>query len=270
MDMSMRVLDWQALVGGTVHIHEQTAMTIGVFDGIHRGHQALIAKTLQKGFIPTVITFRQSPKRILSPKTYGGDIVSLAQKLVIFEDLGVSQTILIDFSENFSTLKGQEFIDALIRQGKLAYLVIGSNFRCGYRLDTDAARISAMNADRGIITEVVPPVEEDALPVSSSRIRAAIVAGDFIRARASLGRNVAIDVGGIPSISGTEGLVFDFTASYRVIPPEGRYKVVVYEQRGKNAGKGTEVEITVDAGKICIPSDGRVPSQVGYIEFVSL
>lgn len=268
--MSMRVFDWQAFVEGTVHIYEQTAMTIGVFDGIHRGHQTLIAKILRRGYIPTVVTFRQSPKRILSPETYGGDIVSLPQKLAIFEDLGVSQTILIDFSENFSTLKGQEFMDTLIRRGKLAYFVIGSNFRCGYRLDTDAARISAMNAERGIITEVVPPVKEGALPVSSSRIRAAIGAGDFTRARASLGRNVAIDLGGIPSISGTDGLVFDLTSSYRVIPPEGRYRVILHEQGRKNAGKGTEVEISVDAGKICIPSDGRVPSQVGYIEFVSL
>jgi riboflavin kinase/FMN adenylyltransferase len=268
MDMSMRVLDWQALAGG--RIREQTAMTIGVFDGVHRGHQALIAKILRQGLIPTVITFRQSPKRILSPETYRGDIVSLPQKLAIFEDLGVSQTILIDFSENFSTLKGQEFIDALIRWGKLAYLVIGSDFRCGYRLDTDAARISALNADRGVITEVVPPVKEGALPVSSSGIRAAIVAGDFTRARAVLGRNVAIDMEGIPSRAGTEGVVFDLVSSNRVIPPEGRYRVIVYEHRGKNGGTGTEVEISISAGKICIPSDSRVPWQVGYIEFVSL
>ncbi|MDR2797023.1 MAG: FAD synthetase family protein [Treponema sp.] len=268
--MSMRVIDWQALVGGTLNIHEQTAMTIGVFDGVHRGHQALIAKTLRRGLIPTVITFWQSPKRILNPETYGGDIVSLSQKLAIFEDLGVSQTILIDFSENFSTLKGQEFIDALIRWGKLAYLVIGSNFQCGYRLDTDAARISAMSVERGIITDVVPPVEEGALPVSSSRIRAAIGAGDFTQARVVMGRNVAIDVGGISPISGTGGLVFDLASSYRVIPPEGRYRVVVYGQGRGNAGKGTEVEISISAGKICIPSDGRVPIQVGYIEFVNL
>lgn len=270
MDMSMRVLDWQALVGGTLGIHEQTAMTIGVFDGVHQGHQALIAKILRQGFMPTVITFRQNPKRILSPETYGGDIVSLPQKLAIFEDLGVSQTILIDFSENFSTLKGQEFINTLIRWGKLAYLVIGSNFRCGYRLDTDATLISEMNAARGIITEVVPPVEDGALPVSSSRIRAAIVAGDFTRAQRALGRNVAIDLEGIPSIPGTGCVIFDLASSYRVIPPEGRYRVVVYDQGKKNAEKSRVAEISIREGKICIPLDGTVPWQVGYIEFVSL
>ncbi|MDR2632297.1 MAG: FAD synthetase family protein [Treponema sp.] len=269
MDMSMRVLDWQALVEGALGIHEQTAMTIGVFDGVHRGHQALIAKILHQGFIPTVITFRQNPKRILSPETYGGDILSLPQKLAIFEDLGVSQTILIDFSENFSTLKGQEFIDALIRWGKLAYLVIGSNFRCGYRLDTDATLIRGMNAARGITTEVVPPVEDGALPVSSSRIRAAIVAGDFTRARAALGRNVAIDLEGLPPLPGTGGVIFDLVSSYRVIPPEGRYRVVVYEQGKHNAEKGRVVEISLREGKICIPLDGTAPWHGGYIEFVS-
>lgn len=268
--MSMRVLDWQAVAGGALRIQEQTAMTIGVFDGVHRGHQALIAKIFRQGLVPTVITFRQSPKRLLNPETYGGDIVSLPQKLAIFEDLGVSQTILIDFSENFSRLKGQEFIDALIRWGKLAYLVIGSNFRCGYRLDTDAARIRAINGARGITTEVVPPVEEGALPVSSSRIRTAILAGDFTRARAALGRNVAIDMGEILPICGPEGLVFDLASSYRVIPPEGRYRVILYEQGGKRAGKGREAEISLSSGKICIPHDGRDPVQVGYMEFVSL
>ncbi|MDR2397722.1 MAG: FAD synthetase family protein [Spirochaetaceae bacterium] len=268
--MSMRVLDWQALVEGTAQIPEKTAMTIGVFDGIHRGHQALITRTLGRGLIPTVLTFRQSPKGILSPETYCGDIVSLSQKLAVFEDLGVSLTVLIDFSKNFSTLKGQEFMDTLFLRGKLAYLVIGSNFRCGYRLDTDAACMSAINAERGIITEVVPPVEEGAAPVSSSRIRAAIGAGDFAQARALLGRKVVIDLEGIPSTTRVGSVVFDFVASCRLIPPEGRYRAVVYRQGRSPAGKGTETEITVEAGTIGISQDQKLPYPAGYIELVSL
>jgi riboflavin kinase/FMN adenylyltransferase len=266
MDMSMRVLDWQGLVGGTPGIHEETAMTIGVFDGVHRGHQALISKVVQQGLMPTVITFRQSPKRILNPQTYRGDIVSLSQKLAIFEALGVLQTILIDFSGNFSTLKGQEFMEVLIARGKLAYLAIGSNFRCGYRLDTDAACISTMNAARGITTEVVQPVEEGALPISSSSIRAAIGAGDFARARAALGKNVAIDLKGIVPTPGAGGLFFDLASSYRVLPPEGQYKVILYPQGETHAG--TVVDISISAGKIFIPSNGTL--HIGYIEFVTL
>jgi riboflavin kinase/FMN adenylyltransferase len=268
MDMSMRVLDWQGLVGGTLGIHEQTAMTIGVFDGVHRGHQVLITKVVQQGLMSTVLTFRQSPKRILNPEAYRGDIVSLSQKLSIFEALGVSQTILIDFSGDFSTLKGREFMEVLIARGKLAYLAIGSNFRCGYRLDTDAACISTMNAARGITTEVVPQVEEGALPISSSSIRAAIGAGDFALARAALGKNVAIDLEGIVPTPGRGGLFFNLASSSRVIPPEGHYKVILHPQG--ETQEGTVGEISISAGTIFIPSNGNVPSHVGYIEFVTL
>ncbi|MDR1955664.1 MAG: FAD synthetase family protein [Treponema sp.] len=260
--MSMRVLDWQEWSERAPDM--PTAMTIGVFDGVHQGHQALIARIVRQGCIPTVVTFRQNPKRILAPETYGGDILSLSQKLALFETLGVAQTMLIDFSGNFSRLKGREFIDALISRGKLRYLVIGSNFRCGYRLDMDAALISALNATRGIRTEVVPPVREAGVPVSSSRIRRAIQAGDLVQARAALGRNVVIDLEGIPAVPGAEGVFFDVASAYRVIPPPGRYRVVLHE-RGNGVGK--TAEIGIEDGKIRIPPGDTAAFHAGCIEF---
>ncbi|MDR3342180.1 MAG: FAD synthetase family protein [Treponema sp.] len=261
----MRVLDWQEFIGAASPggAPEKAAMTIGVFDGVHRGHQALIEKIVRHGSCPTVITFRRNPKWVLSPETYEGDIFSLDQKLAVFERRGVYRTVLIDFSGDFSKLKGREFIDLLIQRGNLSYLAIGSNFRCGYRLDTDAAGIKGMTEARGIVTEVVSPVCDGLDLVSSSRIRAAISAGDFAGAAAALGRNVAIDLGGISGIPVPEGVLWDTASARRIIPPDGRYVVLVYTPAHGTEGKKTE--IFIKDGKISIPS----PSNAGIrVEFL--
>jgi FAD synthase len=161
--------------------------SIGVFDGVHLGHQALISKVVSRGPNPTVITFRQNPKGVLSPETYSGDIIALEEKLALFEKLGITRTILIDFSENFSKLEGRFFIETLLDRG-LAFLAVGENFRCGHRLDTDAAAIKRITAGRGVETEVLEPVLFEGERVSSSRIRAAISAGKFEKAQLLLGR----------------------------------------------------------------------------------
>ncbi|MDR3171601.1 MAG: FAD synthetase family protein [Treponema sp.] len=252
----MRVLDWQEFIEAPGGGQEKAAMTIGVFDGVHRGHQALIANIVSQGPCPTVITFKQNPKGVLSPQTYEGDIFSLDQKLTAFEQLGISRTVLIDFSGNFSKLRGREFTGLLMDRGNLSYLAIGSNFRCGYGLDTDALGIRAMTEARGIRTEVVSPVFDGADPVSSSRIRASIAAGDFTGAGAALGRNVEIDLGGmfVNVSTGAGVLVFDTALARRIIPPDGWYEVVVHEMNGINTTEGKKTEIFIKDRKLGIPS----------------
>jgi riboflavin kinase/FMN adenylyltransferase len=125
---------------------------------------------------------------VLSPATFSGDIIALDEKLNIFEKMGVTRTILIDFSEKFSKMKGSVFIEYLIKRG-LVFLAVGSNFRCGHCLSTDAREIRRMTGERGIETEIVPSVLFEGEPISSSRIRTAIAAGDFEKVKAALGRN---------------------------------------------------------------------------------
>ncbi|MDR2535600.1 MAG: FAD synthetase family protein [Treponema sp.] len=247
----MQVVEWGSFIEKNRTAQPETAMTIGVFDGVHRGHQRLIEKIVRQGPNPTAVTFRQSPKRVISPDAAGGAILSLSQKLGIFERLGVLQTILIDFSEDFSKLKGQEFIDLLIKCGNLTYLVVGSNFKCGYQLDTDAGLIKQLNDARGIKTDVVPPVLDGAYPVSSSRIRRAIAAGDLAGAQAGLGRYVAVDLTGTAPECAGEEVFFDLASQGRVLPPDGRYPSIAYEI---NITEGKKTEIRLDHGKLFIPS----------------
>jgi hypothetical protein len=265
MGMSMRVLDLTefAAKGSLGEIAEDgVAMTIGVFDGIHRGHQALLERVLSSGLYPVVISFKRNPKFLLQPEIKERDIMGTAQKLRLFEQMGIGLTVMIDFSENFSKLGGKEFIELLKDRGYLRYLVIGSNFRCGYRHDTDAACIKAMNSAAGISTEVVESVMAGDERISSSRIRAAISAGKLVEAAALLGRRVEIDFTGLSAIPGPEGVYFDLAVQNRIMPPSGQYPVLLFKE---DSPEGIAAEISVDRKGVFIPK----PLNAWRIEFLN-
>jgi len=174
----MLVIDWaQFLESGLPLGEKQSSMTVGVFDGVHRGHQALIKRVVSHNAdnVPVVITFRQNHKK----RGQMPDIQTFQQKTEVLESLGIKITVVIDFTESFRRMAGNEFLETLLKHGNIGFFAVGSDFRCGYQLDTDAAVIKNFFSSRGIPAEIVPEVMEDGLPISSSRIRAAIAAGDF-------------------------------------------------------------------------------------------
>jgi riboflavin kinase/FMN adenylyltransferase len=189
----MRVINWEDFTAPDSPAPQTLALTIGVFDGVHRGHQALIQKIRavsageQRRCIPTVVTFRQHPLSVLNPAGFPGDIFTLEQKVQAFAEMGVEQTVLIDFSGNFSTINGRDFINLLIQSRPVRFIALGQNFRCGFRQDTGAAGIREMASALGIETWIAAPVMDGVLPVSSSRIRKALASGDFAGARRLLG-----------------------------------------------------------------------------------
>ena len=257
--MSLQIVEWSRLMedpvppailpGGSTDSAE-SAMTIGVFDGVHVGHRELLERIVRRGPVPTVVTFRENPKKHLSPENYGGDIFSFGQKLAVFERFGVVRVILIDFFENFSKLAGREFIELLENRGRMSYLAVGSNFRCGYRRDTDAETIREMNEKKGIPTELIPPVETEAGPVSSSQLRSAIVAGDIRLASSLAGRNIELDLSDLEPVSAVrerqDGFVYDLRLVNRVGPAAGRYPVLV------NPG-AFESRAVMESGKVFLP-----------------
>jgi riboflavin kinase/FMN adenylyltransferase len=255
----MRVLEWPDFTAGISS--EPAAMTVGVFDGVHRGHQALIEGIVRRGPFPTVVTFRQNPKKMMRPRSFEGDIFSLGQKLAVFAELGVARTILIDFSENFSKIKGPDFLEILKGRGALSFLAVGSNFRCGYRLDTRAADIKKLNERCGIPTELIPPVLEAGRPVSSSRVRAAVTRGDLAGAEALLGRKLALDLEGVPAGNRDGKTVFDLPSRNRITPPDGRYPVVLY---GADTPAGVKTEISLERGMVFVPA----PFDAERVEFI--
>jgi len=166
---------------------KKASVTIGVFDGVHRGHRALIERVVSHNAenVPVVITFRENHKTTGNePK----DIQTFEQRLTLFEKLGVQITIVVDFNKAFRQMPGIDFFEILLKRCNIGFFAVGSAFRCGYQLDTDAASIQKFFASRSIPVEIIPEVMEGSMPISSSRIRAAIAAGDIRLAEAMLGR----------------------------------------------------------------------------------
>jgi riboflavin kinase/FMN adenylyltransferase len=262
----MRISSWEEFLAASPP-DMGAAMTVGVFDGIHRGHRALFDRVLErKEYESTVITFRKSPKAVLRPGDYPGDICTLTQKLEILESLGITHTVLIDFSRNFSILTGREFIEFLAEKGKLRCLVVGSNFRCGYRMDTGIERIGELLSPRGIPVEVIESLMEGSSPVSSSRIRTALAAGDLDLASRLLGRPFELDLEGLEAGS-AEGLKsYQFPAEGVIAPPPGVYQVLIRSVLSGDAVRNEiRAELCVDTGRLLVSS----PFDAGRIEFLS-
>ncbi|MDR3275865.1 MAG: FAD synthetase family protein [Treponema sp.] len=263
----MKVLDWSAFTegglwgGGTPG---RTALTVGVFDGIHRGHQALISRIVawKPELLPTVVSFRQNPKDLLRRKNGRRDILSQHRKQAILEKFGVEALVLIDFSENFSKLSGKQFFDLLLWGGNPGFLVIGSDFRCGYQMDTGAAGIGSMAALAGVPTEVVVRIGESGFeghPISSSLIRNVIAGGGLERAAAMLGRNVELDLEGLEWEDRGAGRFY--RAGFLALPPPGRYSALVFG----NGGSTVDAEVIVEDGGVLLPHH----IDVDRVEFIS-
>ena len=189
MGMLMRKINWDELAVPGLTGGKKTALTIGVFDGLHRGHRLLIEKIIAKApdLLPAVVTFRKNPKPLNSLQK---DIVSFEEKMALLAGFGTALCVIIDFSEQFSKISGRVFLETLNRYLCPAYIALGANFHCGYRRDTDAEGFSAIAKTLGIETEIAPPVLEGGLPISSSRIRAALEAGRIEEAALFLGRPI--------------------------------------------------------------------------------
>jgi len=187
----MLVIEWQQFLKNGLQLNDkqalkkQASITVGVFDGVHRGHQELIKRivSFNADYVPVVVTFKMKGEG----KREKGEIFSFQQRLALFEKLGIKITVVIDFTDEFKQMGGIDFLQKLLNNGNVGYFAVGSGFRCGYQLDTDAESIKKFFASHGISAEIVPHVMEGNFPISSSRIRKAIAEGDVTLAQAMLG-----------------------------------------------------------------------------------
>ena len=259
----MKVVSWEEF-RETWRPERPLAATVGVFDGLHIGHRSLIRRVLAKApsSTPAVFTFAENPKRILRPSSYHGDLASLEQKLEGFESLGLELAVLIDFSGNFSKLAGRDFLSLLRDRGGLSYLAVGSNFRCGHRLDTDAAAIVEFYSSRGVAAEIVEPLEWNGHPVSSSRVRSAVLDGRLEDAAAMLGRPYELDLRRAEALESGDGFASFLLPAGRAAPPEGRY---VAEARG--SGLRAETILELGEGRVLFgTAAGQRPESVAFIK----
>lgn len=154
-------------------------VAIGTFDGVHRGHQAVIDDA------DTVLTFDPHPLEILHPAALPKLIMPFGVKRDVIEGLGVRELVVIPFDREFAQRSAEEFIEGVLVQRLGAERVsVGENFRFGAKAKGDPAMLGRHSEFE---TRVVPLVEVDGETVSSTRIRALVAAGDMEGARHCLG-----------------------------------------------------------------------------------
>jgi riboflavin kinase/FMN adenylyltransferase len=270
----MQIIEWsQFLKDGLPLEGKRASMNIGIFDGVHRGHRVLIDRIVRHDdfSVPVIITFKQNYKKADRGQGYIGDISSFRQKSALIESLGVKLILIIDFSESFRRLPGLEFIRLLEEHGNMGFFAVGSNFRCGYQLDTDAQAIQKINALRGIPTDIVEVLMENSYPISSSRIRSAIAGGNLREAAAMLGYNYTADIldAAVPSVG--SDLSWNLASRGRVLPPPGRYPALLHRKSGLEGPLRTEA--LIEGGILRIP-DPFAPNRQGmdweYVEFLAI
>jgi riboflavin kinase/FMN adenylyltransferase len=154
-------------------------VAIGTFDGVHKGHQAVIDAA------DTVLTFDPHPLSVIHPEALPKLIMPFAVKRDVIEGLGVRELVVIPFDEEFAHQSAEEFIDRVLVEKLTADRVsVGQNFRFGAKAKGDPAMLGRHSQFE---TRVVPLVEVDGETVSSTRIRALVAAGDMEGARHCLG-----------------------------------------------------------------------------------
>lgn len=227
----MIVASWEEFLAGTLAAaaslrERRVHLTIGAFDGLHLGHRRLMKAIQEEGAPGVVVTFRRPPGQVLGTTERSGLILTLAQKLRRMAELGVGSAVLIDFSEEISTLSGRDFID-LVR-GRLAIerIVVGPNFRFGRNRDADVHDLEAMLAGSRTTVQVIEPVRLGGAVVSSSRVRRAIHDGDLDAASAMLGAPHEVDMTGV-AMSRHGGGVLRLSRRQvpQVLPAAGRFAV---------------------------------------------
>jgi riboflavin kinase/FMN adenylyltransferase len=172
-------------------------VAIGNFDGLHLGHQAILAVLQQRGreaALPAVVlTFEPHPREYFHPAEAPARLMRLRDKAEWLAGTGIAELRVLRFNAALVATDAVRYIDRYLVQGLGArQVVIGEDFRFGKGRGGDAALLRREGAARGFGLDVVPPFQVDGEPASSTRIRAALAAGRMADARALLGRDYRI------------------------------------------------------------------------------
>ncbi|TCS73994.1 FMN adenylyltransferase /riboflavin kinase [Sulfuritortus calidifontis] len=182
---------------GWPHALRPNAVTIGNFDGVHLGHQAMLARLTARaasvGALPTVLTFEPHPREIFTPAAAPTRLTSLREKLEILRNLGVAHVHICRFTRAFAALSAEDFVRRILAEGlKARYVLVGDDFRFGAKRAGDLALLKQMGAQLGFEAEALPTVAAAGQRASSTAVREALAAGDMALAAQLLGRPYSI------------------------------------------------------------------------------
>lgn len=219
----------------SVHLTQPTVITIGSFDGIHRGHQYLIGRVVARakeiGAASALVTLHPHPKIVLRPNSSLQYLSTIEERLDLLAPLGLDYAIVFPFSLETSQIRARDFVRLLIDHLNIKELLCGADFALGYKREGDVEFLKALGQENNFSVTVVEPQTSDEQIVSSTRIRDLVAQGEIDAAMRLLGR--------VPSVRGRvvkgnqRGHALGFPtanlaiADRRLIPADGIYAVRV-------------------------------------------
>ncbi|EIK95198.1 bifunctional riboflavin kinase/FMN adenylyltransferase [Pseudomonas sp. M47T1] len=173
--------------------HRGCVATIGNFDGVHRGHQAILARLRERarelGVPSCVVIFEPQPREYFAPETAPARLARLRDKLALLAEEGVDRVLCLAFNQRLCKLSAAEFVDTILVDGLgVQHLEVGDDFRFGCDRLGDFDFLMQAGVVQGFTVEAAQTVELDGVRVSSTQVRKALAAADFSLAEQLLGR----------------------------------------------------------------------------------
>jgi riboflavin kinase/FMN adenylyltransferase len=209
-----------------------SVVTIGVFDGVHRGHQRIVGRATtaaaELGLPVVVVTFDPHPDEVVRPGAHPPHLGTARRRAELLAGLGVDAVCVLPFTREFSELGPDEFVHAvLVDRLHAVRVVVGEDFRFGYRAKGDVALLAELGEKYDFTAEGVPLLADDGVRISSSEIRERLAAGDVVAAARDLGRPHRVEGVVVRGQRRGRGLGFPTanleTPPYTAIPADGIY-----------------------------------------------
>jgi riboflavin kinase/FMN adenylyltransferase len=218
----------------------RAVVTIGVFDGVHKGHQQIIGHTVKRagelGVQSVVVTFDPHPSEVVRPGSHPAMLTEAPRKAELIEALGVDVLCVIPFTADFSRVSAEAFVhDVLVEQLHATLIVVGENFRFGHKAAGDVQLLQRLGRTFGFGVEGAPLVADQGTVFSSTYIRACVSAGDVAAAARALGREHRLD--GVVVRGDQRGRELGFptanllTTAYAAVPADGVYAAWMVRDR---------------------------------------
>lgn len=224
-------------------------VTIGVFDGVHRGHAQIITRAVQlakQREVPSVlITFVPHPSEVVRPGTHPPELTTLVRRAELVAELGVDVFYALPFTYEFSKMPPDQFVhNALVERLHAIGVVVGDNFRFGHKAAGDLALLTRLGENFGFTAEGVPLLRDGQIPLSATYIRTCVLGGDVRAASVALGRPHRVD--GVVELGDQRGRLLGFptanmrTDAWTAIPSDGVYAGRVWrlDGDGRTIGDG--------------------------------
>jgi riboflavin kinase/FMN adenylyltransferase len=200
---------------------KETVVTIGVFDGVHRGHRHLLRQVVELAgdrYIPTVVTFTNRPITVLRPGTEPSYLTTLDQRIDLIKQQGIELVVWLEFTLEMAEVPAAEFAKMLSDSLKMKGLVLGPDSALGKDRQGDLAFMQKQGEELGFWASSVEPLEIDGQPVKSRRIRDAVANGNLAVCPELLGRNHLLS--GVVVVGDQRGRTLGFPTANLDVDPQ--------------------------------------------------